>query len=68
MASLKKKTRIEVQGISILRKVMPAVPMDMLEYGALTNNLNRMECARLFNLPWGFQEEYMVKDLMGTLS
>jgi hypothetical protein len=68
MAILRKRTGAAECDVPPLRKVLPALPLDVLEYNALANNLTRMGCAGLMNVPWGFKERHMVEDLLGEPS
>lgn len=52
--------------VPTLKKVVPQLPE--LEEGKelLKEDLIRMGCASLMEVPWGFQEERMVRELMGS--
>ena len=47
-----------------LKKVTPQLPPSDEEVEALREDLRRMGCAGLLSVPWGFQEETMVRELM----
>ena len=52
------------QEFSILRRVVPQVPMKEEDVEMLREDLQRMSCAGLLFVSWGFQEEEMVRELM----
>ena len=54
------------QEFLVLRRVVPQVPMKEEDVETLREDLQRMGCAGLLFVPWGFQEEGMVRELMGS--
>src|SRR5687767_486664 len=48
-----------------LRKVIPQLPSSEGDVEILREDLRRMGCAGLLMVPWGFQEETMVRELLG---
>ena len=57
----------EVSELPTLREVIPQLPPSAEELEMLREDLRRMECAGLLMAPWGFQEEVMVKELLGEV-
>ena len=49
-----------------LKKVLPLLPETEEDKELLRQDLTRMGCAGLMQVPWGFQEERMVRELMGS--
>ena len=54
----------EAAELPALKKVTPQLLPSDGEVKALREDLWRMGCAGLLSVPWGFQEETMVRELM----
>ena len=55
------------QELPALRRVVPQVPTKEENVEMLREDLRRMGCADLLSVPWDFQEEEMVRELIGAL-
>jgi hypothetical protein len=51
-----------------LRKVIPVLPSSEMEATHLLEDLTSMGCPGFLNKPWGFKEEKMVREIIGTPS
>ena len=63
MAGKKRKTA--AAGTLLLQKVTPAIPTDPEEFRVLESYLELMGCNGLLGVPWAFQSEGMVTELVG---
>ena len=54
------------QELPALRKVVPQLPTKEEDIEMLQEDQRRMGCAGLLTVPWGFREEEMIRELMGS--
>jgi hypothetical protein len=51
-----------------LRKVVPEVPRNEIERGELLEDLQTMGCSGLLEKPWGFKDDWIVRELLDGVS
>jgi hypothetical protein len=47
-----------------LRKIVPEVPRDETERGELLEDLQVMGCSGFLEKPWGFKDDWIVRELL----
>jgi hypothetical protein len=63
-----KKKMSEVLSEVKLRKVVPEVPRDEVERGELLEDLQVMGCSGFLEKPWGFKDDWIVRELLDGVS
>jgi hypothetical protein len=64
MTRNQRKKSGEVPSEVKIRKVVPEVPRDEAERGELLEDLQRMGCSGLLEKPWGFKDDWVVRELL----
>jgi hypothetical protein len=63
-----KKKMNEVPSEVKLRKIVPEVPQDETERGELLEDLQVMGCSGFLEKPWGFKDDWIVRELLDGVS
>jgi hypothetical protein len=54
--------------VTKFRKIVPKVPRDEAERGELLEDLQVMHCSRFLEKPWGFKDDWIVRELLDGVS